>query len=111
MNRSDGGVDSSFSLEPDELKALCEAAGTVWSALGDVSYGCTSVEEPCLKFRRSLYVVEDMEEGDIFNTVNVRAIRPGDGLAPKHMSEILGRRIAQKVDRGTPLDWDLVETP
>lgn len=108
LRRADGGVDSAFSLEPEELRALVTETGRAWQALGAVSYGPTKAERNSLSFRRSLYVVQDMKAGDVLTRVNLRAIRPGAGLPPKHLEEVLGRRIGRDVCRGTPLSWDLL---
>ena len=108
LARSDGGVDSTFSMEPDEMRALVIETERAWQALGDVSYGPTDAEKASLQFRRSLYVAEDMRIGDVFTTTNLRVVRPGLGLAPKHYDEVLGRRITQDASKGTPVSWDLV---
>ena len=108
LRRADGGVDSAFSIEPEELRALVTETGRAWQALGAVSYGPTKAEQNSLSFRRSLYVVEDMKAGDLLTRDNLRAIRPGAGLPPKHLDEVLGRRIARDVRKGTPLSWDLL---
>ena len=109
LSRADGGVDSAFSLEPDELKTLVAESERAWLALGEVRYGPTEAERTSLQFRRSLYVVEDLEPGDTLTQRNLRAIRPGLGLAPKHMDALLGKRVTRKVERGTPMTWDLVD--
>lgn len=109
MRRSDGGFDSAFSLEPDELKALVEQCRTVHSALGSANYERKPSEVANLKFRRSLYVVEDIAKGEAFSEDNVRSIRPGYGLEPKQFDTVIGRRAAKHVKRGTPLDWSLLE--
>ncbi len=108
LARSDGGVDSTFSMEPDEMRALVIETERAWQALGDVSYGPTDAEKASLQFRRSLYVAEDMRVGDAFTTKNLRVVRPGLGLAPKHYDEVLGRRITQRCVQGHPSRWDLV---
>jgi len=108
LSRADGGVDSAFSMEPDEMRSLVIESGYAWQALGRVSYGPTKVEEASLAFRRSLYVVEDMHKGDIFTEQNVRSIRPGYGIPPKHLRSILGRRARTPLKRGTPLRFDMV---
>ncbi|MCU8238237.1 pseudaminic acid synthase [Vibrio vulnificus] len=110
MDRNGGGADDSFSLEPQELKALCQDAKTAWQALGNVSYERTEAERGNVKFRRSLYVVKDVSEGEIFTSENVRSIRPGFGLAPKHYETILGKKAKRNIVRGTPLTFDLIET-
>ncbi|MFC1513038.1 pseudaminic acid synthase [Thermodesulfobacteriota bacterium] len=108
LRRSDGGPDAAFSLEPEELQLLCQQVKIAWSSLGSADFTQTPSEEHSLIFRRSLYVVRDMEEGDIFSKENVRSIRPGYGLAPKNLSAIVGRRASGRIRRGTPLDWLLV---
>lgn len=108
LARADGGVDSTFSLEPDELAALVVESGRASAALGRVSYGPTEKEMKSLVFRRSLYVVENLKAGDILTAQNLRSIRPGRGLAPKHFDDLLGRRVSRDVARGTPMSWDLL---
>ena len=108
LDRSDGGVDSAFSLEPAEMADLVAETDRAWQALGHVSYGATAAEAPSLQFRRSLYVVKDLMAGDVLTHDNVRAIRPGLGLAPKHLARVLGRKAAVNIERGTPLGWDIV---
>jgi pseudaminic acid synthase len=108
LARADGGVDSTFSMEPAEMAQLVVASRRAWQALGTVSYGPTEAERPSLQFRRSLYVVQDLKAGDALTGDNVRAIRPGLGLPPKHLDDVLGRRAAVDIRRGTPLAWELV---
>jgi N-acetylneuraminate synthase len=108
LARADGGVDSAFSMEPAEMAQLVAAAGDAWRALGQVSYGPTPAEQPSLQFRRSLYVVADVKAGAPFTAANVRAIRPGLGLPPKFFEQVIGRRAAVDIARGTPLAWELV---
>lgn len=108
LRRADGGVDSTFSIEPEELLALTTEAHRAWKALGKPSYGPTAEERKSLAFRRSLYVIRDAKAGELLTTDNVRAIRPGYGLAPKHLDAVLGRSLARDVRRGTPLSWDLL---
>jgi N-acetylneuraminate synthase len=108
LRRADGGVDSAFSLEPEELAALVTETGRAWSALGEVHYGPTAAEAQSLEHRRSLYVVRDMRPGEIFGPHNVRAIRPGLGLPPKHLEQVLGRHARHAIQRGTPLAWSLL---
>jgi N-acetylneuraminate synthase len=107
LKRADGGVDSTFSMEPDEMRSLVVDSERAWAALGAVNYGPTAAERKSLGFRRSLYVVQDMKAGEQFTIYNLRAIRPGNGLQPKYYTEILGRRVKEDVKRGTPLSWDL----
>lgn len=108
MRRADGGVDSAFSLEPDELAALVRETKTASQALGRIAYGPTEAEAGSLVFRRSLYIVEDMKAGDVLTPANLRAIRPGLGLPPKHIEQLMGKRVARDVARGTPASWDLL---
>ena len=108
LERAEGGVDAAFSLEPDELRSLSDGARTAWNALGEVSYMCKDSEKPSLVFRRSLYVVEDIAAGEPFTGENVRCIRPGHGMAPKKLPEILGRTAKTDIKRGTPLSKGLI---
>lgn len=108
LSRADGGPDAAFSLEPAEMKALVDGCRTAWVALGAITYGRQPSEEKNAAFRRSLYVVRDMAKGDVFDKETVRAIRPGRGLLPKFLTEVLGRRASQQIRRGTPLTWDHV---
>lgn len=109
LSRDDGGVDSAFSLEPEELKALVVESERAWQALGSVNYGPTEKEKKSLVFRRSLYVTEGMEAGEEFTLSNTRAIRPGLGLPPKYFGQVLGGKAKVSIRRGTPLAWHLVE--
>jgi N-acetylneuraminate synthase len=109
LNRADGGVDASFSLEPHELASLVVETERAWQSLGQVQYGVTAAEQKSLQYRRSLYVVRDMLPGEVFSKDNVRAIRPGRGLAPKHLDAIIGRKARCALTRGTALHWDQVE--
>jgi N-acetylneuraminate synthase len=111
LRRSDGGLDAAFSLEPDELAQLCDGVRTAWQALGKSSYARRPSEEPNAAFRRSLYIVEDVAEGDLLTDSNVRSIRPGFGLEPKRLPEVLGRRAPYDLPRGTPLSDDAVDWP
>ena len=108
LNRADGGVDSAFSMEPAEMAQLVVETKRAWQALGQVSYGPTEAEKKSLQFRRSLYVVRDIKAGDLLTDENVRAIRPGLGLAPKYLKHVLGRRVSKDVQRGTALGWELL---
>ncbi|HEX8542804.1 MAG TPA: pseudaminic acid synthase [Pseudomonas sp.] len=109
LDRTDGGVDASFSLEPAEMASLVIETERAWQGLGHVQYGATLAEQNSLQYRRSLYVVRDMLTGETFSKDNVRAIRPGRGLAPKHIDAVLGRKARQPLSRGTALDWESVE--
>lgn len=108
LRRADGGVDATFSLEPEEMRNLVAETERAWQALGNVSYGPTGQEMKSLVFRRSLYVVQDMKAGDTFTHENLRAIRPGFGLAPKHFEIFLGKQVKIDVNKGTPLNWHLL---
>lgn len=106
--RTDGGVDSAFSMEPHELKELAEESEKVWMSLGHIAYGPTSEERCSLKDRRSLYIAQDMKAGDVLTEENLRSIRPGRGLLPKYYDVVLGKRVNQDVKRGTPMSWELL---
>jgi N-acetylneuraminate synthase len=109
LARADGGVDSAFSLEPPELKALVEESRRAWQALGRVEYGPSKQEADSMVFRRSLYVAQDMKAGDRFTPENLRAIRPGHGLSPRYYELLLGRSVGRDVKRGTAVTWELVD--
>jgi N-acetylneuraminate synthase len=109
LARADGGVDSTFSLEPAELALLRTETERAWQAMGGVVFGGTAAEKKSLAYRRSLYVVKDMQPGEAFTAENVRAIRPGMGMAPKYMETVLGMRAVKSIARGTPLDWALLK--
>lgn len=106
--RSEGGVDSVFSAEPDELAMLVKESENVWKSLGEIFYGPSPDEAASIRYRRSLYITEDMQEGDILTSNNIKIVRPGLGLAPKFQELILGRPIRKKATKGTPITWDLV---
>ena len=108
LRRADGGPDAHFSLEPAEMKQLVTEVRAGWEAVGAIQYGPVDNEKGYLRGRRSLYICEDMRAGDVFTPKNLRSIRPGLGLAPKHYDLILGRRVARDVARGTPVSWDVV---
>lgn len=107
LNRSDGGVDSAFSIEPAELTQLVAETERAWQAMGQVTYGPTLEEKKSLQYRRSLYVVQDIKAGDKLSPENLRAIRPGLGLPTKYLDLVLGKTVKRDVRRGTPLNWDL----
>lgn len=108
LRRADGGVDSSFSLEPQEMEMLVLETERAWQSLGSVKYGPTEAEKPSLAFRRSVYIAEDMQAGQQFTSQNLRCVRPGFGLPPKYYELALGRRIKRDAAKGTPLSWDLL---
>lgn len=109
LSRADGGVDSTFSMEPEEMSSLVGEVERAWQSLGQVSYGATEEEKKSMVFRRSLYVVEDMTAGDVFTRKNLRVIRPGLGLSPKYFRILLGKTAKRDVQRGEPVSWDLLE--
>jgi N-acetylneuraminate synthase len=102
LRRADGGPDASFSLEPDEFTTLVEDCKRAWRSLGEPTYDLQGCEKGSIAFRRSLYVVRDVAEGEELTRENVRSIRPGHGLSPKHLPELLGRRAARDLKRGEP---------
>ena len=108
LRRADGGVDSAFSMEPEEMAQLVAETERAWLALGTVRYGPTDAERKSIQFRRSLYVVKDLKAGDVLTRDNLRAIRPGHGLPPKYFDQLLGKRVSRDVPRGTALQWELV---
>ena len=108
LSRADGGVDSAFSMEPYEMRQLVDETERAWQALGRVAYGATEKEKASLRYRRSLYIVEDMKAGDTLTRDNLKAIRPGFGLPTKYFDILIGKRLNQDVSKGTPASWDLV---
>lgn len=108
LGRARGGPDAAFSLEPHEFKAMVQAVRTAEQALGEVSYGPTESERENLRYRRSLFAVRDIAVGAVFTAENIRSIRPSAGLHPRHYDEIIGRRAARDIERGTPLAWELI---
>ena len=106
LARADGGVDSAFSLEPAEMRALVVESERAWQALGKISYGASADEKKSLVFRRSLYAVVDIAAGEAFTPENLRAIRPGLGLPPKYLDRLLGKTARRALPRGTPISWD-----
>lgn len=109
LSRADGGVDSTFSMEPAEMAQLVVETERAWQALGKVSYGATEAEKKSLQYRRSLYVVQDLKAGDVLTRENIRAIRPGLGLPTKFYDVLLGKKIVRDVKRGTAVKWELLE--
>jgi len=108
LSRSLGGPDSAFSLEPGEFKAMVDGVRIAKKALGRVDFGLSAAENKSRAFRRSLFVVENLRAGEIFTEGNVRSIRPGYGLHTRHLGEVLGRAAARDIERGTPLDWEMI---
>ncbi len=108
LSRDDGGVDSTFSVEPHELEILVVETERAWQALGQVTYGPTADEKKSLAFRRSLYVGRDMKAGEAFTKENLRSIRPGFGLPPKYYAAVIGKRVVRDIPKGTPVSWELL---
>lgn len=108
LSRSDGGVDSAFSLEPEEMALLVSECRTAYQALGEITYDRQPQEEKSLVFRRSIYVTKDVVKGERFTEENTRIIRPGLGLAPKYIGVIQGKHAVRDIERGTPLSWDII---
>jgi pseudaminic acid synthase len=109
LDRNGGGPDDSFSLEPPELSALCSGARTAWQALGQVDYGRKSSEQGNVKFRRSLYFVKSLKRGDRVTAEAVRSVRPGFGIAPKYLEDVLCCTLKTDVSYGTAVSWDQLE--
>ncbi|WP_067724763.1 pseudaminic acid synthase [Oceanobacillus damuensis] len=108
LSRKEGGVDATFSLEPDELQALVTETKRAWQSLGTVHYGPSEAEKSSEKYRRSLYVTQDMKAGDILTKENLRVIRPGHGLPPKYYDILLGKKVVRDVEKGSPVSWDIL---
>jgi len=108
LSRAEGGVDAAFSLEPSELASLVVETERAWQAVGEIRYGPTEAEEKARLRRRSLYIAEDLKAGDTLTPKNLRRIRPGHGLPPKHYDTLLGKTVNQDVSKGTPMSWDLI---
>jgi len=108
LSRAEGGVDSTFSLEPEEMKQLVIETERAWQSLGNIQYGPTEAEKPSLKYRRSLYIAEDMKAGDILTPQNLRSVRPGMGLPTKYYDMLLGKKIIKNVACGTAMSWDII---
>ena len=108
LSRAEGGVDSAFSLEPEELKTLVSESERAWHSLGHICYGPTEGEYSSVKLRRSIYITENLSKGEKLTKENVRIIRPGFGLAPKYYDVILGKSVKSDIKKGTPLTWDLI---
>jgi N-acetylneuraminate synthase len=109
LDRKGGGPDDSFSLEPQDLSDLCERVKTAWESMGEVNYSRKSSEQDNVKFRRSLYFVEDMKAGELITAKLIRSIRPGFGLAPKHIDEIIGKTVTRDIKQATPVNWSDVK--
>lgn len=109
LSREDKGPDSEFSLEPKELKYLCSETKNAWAALGSVGYDRKPVEEESIKYRRSIYVIKDVKAGEQLTEKNIRRIRPGFGLPPKHYEELIGKKAMIDINRGTALRWEYIK--
>jgi pseudaminic acid synthase len=109
LDRKDGGVDSTFSMEPHEMSQLVAETERAWQALGKISYGPLEAEKKSIQFRRSLYIVQDLKAGDTLTADNVRAIRPGFGLPPKYLEQLMGRIVSRDVKRGTAIAWEMLK--
>lgn len=108
LSRAEGGVDSAFSLEPDEMKSLVTESERAWKSLGRVVYGSTNNEKKSMQFRRSIYVSKDMKKGEILTKENLKIVRPGFGLSPKYFDKILGKKVSCNIKMGTPIKWDML---
>lgn len=108
LNRADGGVDSAFSMQPTEMAELVVETQRAWQSLGKVKYGPMDAERKSIQFRRSLYVVCDLNKGDLLTRENLKAIRPGFGLPTKYLEVFLGKKVNQDMKRGTALSWEMV---
>lgn len=108
LRRADGGVDSAFSMEPAEMKALVVESERAWQGLGKVSYGPQEWEKASLTFRRSVYIVKPMKAGDTFTEENIKIIRPGFGIPPKYHEKMLGKKINRDAPKGSALTWDMI---
>lgn len=108
LNRADGGVDSAFSLEPSELKMLVKETERAWQAMGTVQYCVQQAEEKSRFYKRSIYISQNLQPGDVLTKENLKVIRPGDGLAPKNLDFVLGRQVKKAVKAGSPLTWEVI---
>ena len=108
LDRDGGGPDDSFSLELEDMTNLCSGAKSAWSALGEINYERKTSEESNIKFRRSLYFVKDITEGEIITEDHIKSIRPGYGLAPKHYNDVIGKKVTKKAVSGTALGWEYI---
>jgi sialic acid synthase SpsE len=108
LARAEGGVDSAFSMEPDEMKALVVESERAWQAMGRIYYGPTAAEKVAVTRRRSIYLSLDVKVGEVLSESNLRVVRPGSGLDPKFLPLVMGRRVRRSVSKGTPLSWGLL---
>jgi len=109
LDRSQGGPDDSFSLEPPEMKDLCDDVMTAWHTLGEINYNYKSSEKSNVKFRRSLYFVKKLTAGELITAEAIRSVRPGFGIAPKHFDSLIGRKVSRDVNYGTPVTFDVLQ--
>ena len=109
LSRAEGGVDAAFSLEPQEFKGLVIEAERAWLGLGKVNYELTEKEKKSLQFKRSLYIIKDMQAGEIITTAHIRSIRPANGLHTKFFDEVIGKKVKKDLTAGTPLSFTLIE--
>jgi pseudaminic acid synthase len=109
LNREEGGVDSAFSMEPEEMKLLVRESEIASQAIGKVYYGISEKEKSSLRFRRTLYITKDIKAGEVLSSDNMRAIRPGLGLSPKYLDVLFGKKVRKDLKKGTPLNWELIE--
>ncbi len=108
LDRTDKGPDSDFSIEPNELSDLCKLSKDAWKALGKADYRIKDAESNNIKYRRSIYVVKDMSPGDVITRENIRRVRPGYGIMPKHFDSVIGKSVNRKIQKGQPLKWDFI---
>ncbi|REG84843.1 pseudaminic acid synthase [Marinomonas pollencensis] len=109
LDREAGGVDAAFSIEPSEMKVLVETCRSAKAALGKVTYGGSEAEQKAKKYRRSIYITQDLPAGTVLSDQHLKIIRPSLGLAPKHWSEVMGRTLSSDVQKGQPLFWELLD--
>ena len=109
LRRADGGVDSAFSMEPEEMKTLVIETERAWQSLGEVNYGPTEAEKGSLVFRRSLYIAQDIKKGEKLTEDNLRIVRPGHGLPPKNFEVLLGRKVNQDLEKGSAVSWNIID--
>ena len=109
LSRLEKGVDSAFSMEPDEMRMLVEESFNSWQALGNIFYGITDNEKSSTRFKRSIFIIKDTSRGEKFTANNLKIIRPGDGLTPRYYEILLNKKAACDIKKGTPMSWDLVE--
>jgi N-acetylneuraminate synthase len=108
LRRADGGVDAAFSMEPQEMAELAVETERAWRALGSVRYGPTEAEKPSLRFRRSIYIAQDLAAGAVLTAQNLRCLRPQLGLPAKYIDQVVGRKLAKAARKGTPVTWELL---